>query len=110
MARRSGSGFSPQDVEALYSKRSTIKGGVSAAEPDVDPGEHFRLASGKVEQAFNHHDCQSVDDAHGDNYDNDHPNDWVRGFASGEGISDGRKPGFDYGGSWRRKNKGDTWE
>ncbi len=107
MARRSGSGFTPEDVEAMYSKRDTIRGSVSAASPDLDPGESIPTAVGH-ERVWNHHDNQFADDAHDEpRYSNDVADSWLRG--AGDGFSDGRKPGFDFGGSWRRADKGDDW-
>ncbi len=97
----------PEDVEALYGKRLSIKTGVTSAEPEMDR-QVVRLATGKTEDAYNHHDIQFAADAHDEpRYSNDVADDWRRG--AGDGLSDGRKPAFDFGGSWRRKNKGDDW-
>jgi hypothetical protein len=88
--------------------RRNLRGGVSAAEPPLDPGESVTLATGHREPIYNHHDVQSAADAPDEpRYSNDTANDWRRG--AGDGFSDGRKPGFDFGGSWRRANKGDDW-
>ncbi len=100
--------ITPADVGRMYERRSSVRGGVSAAEPDLDPGEIGKLPTGRTEQIWNHHDCQFAPDSHDAKYDNDTPNNWLRG--AGDGISDATgKPGFDFGGSWRRANKGDDW-
>lgn len=90
------SAFTPEDVERMYAKRDSVRSGATSASPGMDPGENIRLASGKVEPPFNHHDNQFAVDAHGPGYSNDvDENSWLRG--GGDGLSDATaKPGFDH--------------
>jgi hypothetical protein len=62
----------------------------------------------RADRAHDHREVQAPqapEDQRAAHYHNDHPNDWVRG----RGESATGKPGFDFGNSWRRANKGDTW-
>jgi hypothetical protein len=51
--------------------------------------------------AHNYHDNQAPEDFHSPKYNNDHPNDWVRG--AGESATG--KPSFDRGNAWRSSTK-----
>jgi hypothetical protein len=71
-------------------------------EPSLEPKQGEAWNRNTVQDAENKHDDRSSPRG----YHNDVADDWRRGGGKG-GATD--KPGFDFGASYRRANKGDDW-
>jgi hypothetical protein len=78
-------------------------------EPSFEPEQSGRGSEeilSRKGRVFNEVAVQDPEDRHDNSktarYDNDHPNDWVRG--TGEDAT--TKPGFDFGNSWRLRDGG----
>jgi hypothetical protein len=73
----------------------------AGAENRIEREPAFETSNSR-DEAHNRHDNQMPEDFHDRGYNNDHPNDWVRG--GGRGGATG-KPSFDRGNSWRSPTK-----